>query len=64
MARAHSIWVPLGHSGSPLAAFTVKHEMVEWLITNYGRVQTVYRLNDGDHNDAYVFLPREFFPKP
>jgi hypothetical protein len=49
MARAHSIWVVVD-GGVPVAAFTVKHELVTWL-NRYGpdarSYFKLYKIRDG-----------------
>jgi hypothetical protein len=49
MARASYVYVVMGlASRRPVAAFTVKHELVRWLATRRGTSQlAVYRLGDG-----------------
>lgn len=48
MARSTYIYFVQGRQGEPVAAFTVKHEMMTWLEQNPGDY-TLWRLSDGGH---------------
>ena len=39
---------------TPVAAFTVKHELATWLSRNPGNY-TLWRIGDGGHRDPVVF---------
>lgn len=49
MARAHSIWVAMHLDRTPMATFTVRHELISWLQRNQMpcRPSWVARFEDG-----------------
>lgn len=62
MARAEYIWLVRDPDGDPIAAFTVKHELVGWLKrrtagwehTDLASSWEITRLRDGGHAIAPV----------
>lgn len=71
MARAHSVWVVMGMA-APIAGFTVKHELVDWLRERMQQWPLrppvfIYRLADGGGDGPVcttkVWTDREFLDK-
>lgn len=50
MARSTYVYIVISDD-KPVAGFTVKHEMVTWLLNNQGKY-TIYRLSDGGHSTS------------
>lgn len=55
MARSNHIYVVMYDGGyDPMAAFTVKHEMMTWCKNNYDANHYCVRLKDGGGGDAII----------
>lgn len=46
VARSKNIWIAFDRLGQTLAAWTVKHEMVNWLNHNRDLVRRIERIQD------------------
>lgn len=64
MARAKAIWVAVRAVGlqNPIAAFTVKHELVTWLEkrTRYEPPVRIHKLKDG-YEDQVEIMSSDYF---
>jgi hypothetical protein len=64
MARASSVYAVF-KGNVPLAAFTVRHELVTWIKAwqpEYLDLMTVYKFPDGDHFNHYTKENDSFEP--
>jgi hypothetical protein len=61
MARSYSIWLVCKEmSGDPVCAFTVKHELVSWLLAQEKRqFLHIWKLRDNDWRQAPIAVSIE-----
>mgnify|MGYP001560667345 CR=1 FL=1 len=57
MARAHSIWIVVDEDEKPIAAFTVKHEMLSWALRTNSITRNYVKLLDGQYIGSYDVRP-------